>query len=136
MKAEMKKGESPRLAFSLFCRTSVLHGTDQIILHHINFHSSAAAVLRHGSISAGNGRISHAQHVNAVDRDRMVEHQVTHHRIRHLLRAGNPSLAATRSEPANFEDVAALILQWSGHLVERILRRLAQDALTCTESNF
>ena len=65
----------------------------------------------------------------------MADHQIPHHRLRHLLRAGNRRLSVTRRKPAHFDDVAALIFQRSRHLVQRVLRRLAQHALPRTEAN-
>src|ERR1700692_260245 len=57
---------------------SVLHRSHHIILHDIDFDPSAAAVLRHGFLCASRGSIPHAHHINTVDRNVMVEHQVTH----------------------------------------------------------
>src|SRR4029077_5239270 len=93
-------------------------------------------VLGRGSVFGGYRRVSHAHHVDSVTRDLMAQNQVTYDRVRHPLRGGDRGLTATRGEALNFDDVAALILQWGCHLVERILRLLAQDALAGTKKDF
>src|ERR1017187_4535144 len=89
-------------------KDSVLHGTNQIVLQQTDFHASPAAMFRHGSIRAGHWRISHAHHINPVDRNLVAQHQIPHHRVRHLLRTGNGSLTAARSKSEYFDDVAAI----------------------------
>src|ERR1700719_1327970 len=114
-KPEKKKASRPRLARKDITRygspcssscSSVLHRTRHLILHDIDFDSSPSTGLPQVSIAAGRGSISHAHHINTVDRYVMVQHQVTHHGIRHLPRTCNRSRAMTRGETAHFNNVA------------------------------
>ena len=51
----------------------------------------------------------------------MIQHQVADHGVSHLLRGGDGGLAVSGGEALDFDDVAALIFQRSGHFVKRVL---------------
>ena len=66
----------------------------------------------------------------------MVQHKVANHRVRDFLRIGNRDLSLPGSESLHFDNVAMLILQLTGQLIECVLGGLAQRSLARTETNF
>ena len=109
----------------------MLSRTHEIVLKQADFDASAAATL---GARIGGGCVAQTQNMNAVERDLVVENEVAHDGIGHLLRIGDSGLTVSRGITADFNDVAVLILQRTGHLVEGVFRLLAQNALTRTEA--
>src|SRR5947209_7403015 len=110
----------------------------QIVLQKADFHAATADALGLAFLIGVSGlkrSIAHADHKNPVHRNLVVEHEVTHHRVGHLLRSGDRGLTMARGEPLYFDDVAALILQRGGQFIESELGVLAQYALAATEAN-
>src|SRR5271169_1854340 len=104
----------------------------QIVLQKAYFYAPTAGSLGLGlviGVRARHRSIAHAYHVNPVDRYVVVQHEVSHHGIRHLLRGGNGGLAVAGGEALHFDNVAALALQRSRHIIEGGFGVLAQDAL-------
>ena len=95
----------------------------QVVLQQADFHAAAGGVFR---LSFFRDRsVAHAYHIDAVDRNLMIEHQVADDRVGHLLRSSNRRLAAAGGEALHLDDVAMLILQRSSHFIERVLGLLA-----------
>src|SRR5712692_934818 len=93
----------------------------QIVLQEADFHAATtdALVLAFlSSVSRLNRSITHADHENPVHRNVVVEHEVAHHGIRHLLRSSDRGLTTARGEALHFDDVAALVLQWGGYVIQ------------------
>ena len=66
----------------------------------------------------------------------MVEHQVAHHGLGHLLRSRDGGLSLAGGEALDFDDVATLSLYAAGHLVKSVLCILAQHGLASAEADF
>ena len=66
----------------------------------------------------------------------MIQHQVTHNGVGHLLRALNGGFAAPRRESLNLYDETSLGLQFGGNLVKCIFVALAERNLAGTETQF
>ena len=82
------------------------------------------------------GGVAHAKLVNPINRNTMIQHQVTHHRVGHLLRVLNGGFAAARRESLDLDNEASLGLQLGGNLVKRIFVALAERKLAGTETQF
>ena len=65
----------------------------QVILQQADFDAAAVDVLGLRSIIRRRGGVAHADKVDAVDRNVVVEHQVAHHGLGHLLRGRDGDLA-------------------------------------------
>ena len=64
-----------------------LHAGEAFILQQAHFYASARGAASARAVGAGLYRsIAQAQCVDAIHRDLMVDHQVAHYRVRHLLR--------------------------------------------------
>src|SRR5581483_4519081 len=106
----------------------------QIILQQADFDPAAGDALRLRALfGRRDGSIAHADDVDAVDRNLMVKHQVADHRVRHLLRILDGGLAATCREALHFDNVPALSLQRGSHVIQSLLRVLAQHRLSGAE---
>ena len=66
----------------------------------------------------------------------MIQNQVTDDHLCHFTRVLNGRGAAAGREALHFNNVALLVLQRGGHLVERVFGVLAEGALAGTETNF
>src|SRR6266550_332418 len=87
----------------------------QIVLQQTDFHATAADPLVLACFVSGcNRSVAHTDDKDAIHRDLVIEHQVAHDRIRHLLRGGDCGLTTTGREALDFDDVAALTLQRGG----------------------
>src|SRR5215470_15635852 len=106
----------------------------QAILHQVDLHASAGGAM-HLAIPCGQRCIAHADGVDAVYRDVMVQHQVTDYHLRHVARTGDSGAAVAGSEALYFQDVSLLGLQRFGHLIESSLGVLAQNGLAGTEAD-
>src|SRR5204863_8928385 len=80
--------------------------------------------------------VAHADEIDPVDRNLVVEYQVADNRLGHLLRVADGSLSVTRREALYFDDVAALALQRSRHLIKSFLGVLAEEGLAGLETDF
>ena len=69
---------SPEMVFPLGSADSALRRIHQIILQDIDFNAPAAHAFSRGSFRRDRC-VAHTQHVNAVDRNLMRSHQVSHH---------------------------------------------------------
>src|SRR5713226_9520099 len=93
----------------------------QIVLQEADFHAPTTDALVLAfliSVSRLNRSIAHTDHENPVHRNVVVEHEVAHHGIRHLLRSSDRGLTTARGEALHFDDVAALVLQWGGYVIQ------------------
>src|SRR2546423_4828690 len=69
----------------------------KVILQQADFYTAAAhALWLFRLIGIGHRSVAHAYEINAIHGNLMVEHQVTHHRLGHLLRSGDCVLALAR----------------------------------------
>ena len=113
-----------------------LHIADAI-LEQCDLH---AAALRGGCFPfAGGGLdrgITQAQLIDAVDRNLVMDDQVTHHGIRQTLRLLDRGSAAARSEALNLYQVSFLVLHGFSQLVEGVPGVAAQYRDTRPEANF
>ena len=66
----------------------------------------------------------------------MVQNQITDDRFGHLLRTRDRHLSTTGGKTLDFDDIATLILQRGGHIIESGLGVLAQHRLSRLEKNF
>src|SRR5208282_4227470 len=77
----------------------------QIVLQQADFNTAAADALGLRGLIRGDGRVAHADEVDAVDRNLVGEHEVAHDRLGNLLRVGDGSLSLAGREALHFEDV-------------------------------
>jgi 4-hydroxymandelate oxidase len=85
----------------------------QIVLQEADFDTATGDALTGFASPAGGLRrsVAHADEVNPVDRNLMVENQVADNRLGHLLRVRDRRLSVTGREALHFDDVTALALQ-------------------------
>src|SRR5450756_163112 len=96
----------------------------QVVLQEADFDAAPGHALGFGFALGGRRRnrcIAHADQVNPIDRDVVVQRQIADYRLRHLLRVGNRDLSVTGRKALDFDDVATLVLQRGGHVVESAL---------------
>src|SRR5579863_6761933 len=105
----------------------------EVVLQQADFDAATADMLAVVIRSRG---IAHADEIDAVDRDLMVEHEVANHRLGHFLRGGDGGLTLAGREALDFEDVTALTLDRGRHGVNGVLGVLAQDGLAGAEADF
>ena len=95
-------------------RSSLFGSLLETVLQHADFHACSTRAL-------GNRSVAHPNHVDAVGRDLVVQHQVTYHRVRNLPGVGDRGLALTRREALHFDDVTVLILNLGSYLISASL---------------
>src|SRR6266851_3052206 len=100
----------------------------EIALQQANLDTRTAGALARRSVA-------HANHVDAIGWDLMIQYQVTRHRVRHLPRVGHRGMALASGEALHFNDVTVLTLQLRCHLVECVLGLLAQYRLAGPKAN-
>ena len=105
------------------------------VLEQADFHPISVSGLGVVAVRRRQLGIAQAHHENAVHRNVILFHQVTDHRIRHGLRTLDTGLATRRREALHFDDVALLVLQVGGHVVQGLLGFRAQGALSRTETD-
>src|SRR5215470_10438122 len=87
----------------------------QVVLQQADFDAASAHALLLRSVIGGNRRVAHADQIDPVDRDVMIQNQVADDRLGHLLRGGNGGLTLAGGESLDFDDVSALALQIARH---------------------
>src|ERR1039458_5464523 len=98
----------------------------QVVLQEADFNAATRDALWLGIAGRSRRRcITHADEINPVDRNVVVQRQIADDRLGHLLRVGNRHLSMTRREALDFDDVATLALQRGGHFIESVLGVLA-----------
>jgi hypothetical protein len=128
---EVETKRASRNGLARFSSVLVLRG-QRLVLQQADFDAAGADVFG-GSCFAGDRRITQAFHIDAIHRDVLAEHEITHDRICHFLRRDDCGLPASRGESANFDHVAVLIFQPGRHLIEGLFRPLAQQSLARTK---
>src|SRR5260370_15989180 len=114
------------------CGCRIRSGIAQAVLHQVDLHASAGGAMQFAICRCQRG-IAHADRIDAVHRDVMVQYKVANHHLRHFPRTADRRAAATGSEALHFHDITLLTLQSSGHLIESVFGVLAEDRLPGTE---
>src|SRR5450759_3579481 len=109
----------------------------QVVLQEADFDAASADTLGLRSFIGGRcGCIAHANEIDAIDGNLVVEDEITHDRLGHLLRVGDCGLTLAGGEALHFDDVSALTLDAASHGVESVLGILAEDGLAGAEADF
>ena len=80
--------------------------------------------------------IAQREAIDSVDRNVMVNHQIAHDRVRHLLRPLNTSLTTRVGISLYLYDVTLLALQLSSYLIKSLFCLLVQRNLRGAEVKF
>ena len=107
----------------------------QVILQEADFNAATGDALGL-CFTRRDWGIAHADQINPVDGNVVVQRQVADDRLSHLLRSRDGHLSVAGCETLHFDYVAALILQRGGHFIESVLGLLAQHGLSRPEKDF